>query len=49
MVTPDTSIGYDTGIWNTEEDLRIFHSSKNHIAGMDLDGKSKLVIDSYRR
>jgi hypothetical protein len=35
------SIGCGTGIWKTEEDLRIFRSSKNHILGKDLEGRSK--------
>jgi hypothetical protein len=26
--------------WNTEEDLRIFRSSKDHVLGMDLEGRN---------
>ena len=46
MVSYCTSVGYGTSIWNTEEDLTIFLSSKNHVLGMDLEGRSKLRLDN---
>ena len=39
-------LGYVTGIWNTEEDIRIFHSSKNHILGLDDESKLSKVTNN---
>jgi hypothetical protein len=39
-------LGYVTGIWNTEEDIRILHSSKNHILGLDDESKLSKVTNN---